>query len=1042
MPGYSDSIMRLNCLIFHQSRLMELSAVFQLATFFVFSYWFTFNKLDPQLVAYFFPDSIDGFIYCSLMLIAGQLCLVLKILVSMNEALYPTAQNIKFLRGLILVNGYILFAPTLQVIVYVIHLCIETPTVKFVLFSIFGSILFAAQALFNMYSLYLHVYFKMPLHQGIGRYDRNSQMGEVLLVIIPCLCSLFHSVTLILISSFIITLYLCYRGTSFPSFQSVYLCQLQLASYWTYLCFIIISSLFYLLPEGNIDGLSFTLIQILLLFAMLTNSFKYYMSSFVPNIDVLRITQSYLKGQLTYNEYIQKIPLLINTDSFYPFVTAVHFLSNFNLVEEFDSDTNSTGSHSRPSQESNVLLTRHKGHYLVSNAVYNCLIFGDTIFDKGIVLKKQAVRYCWMNFGMIEDKSRAIELENQLILGKRNILANYTLVLVSTIRKLKDLAEFSTENDLTLLMKNSYEIYCTKQMKSASASLYTILKAIENGKDLKIHLLSQLFVSNAQKSFVNLKKLFQKHPQDPTTLKLLTTFLNSIENDTESGDFISKTIEMFDTNRGIDKDILDMSAIHEESDSTKQDNSGQFDYVGKFLIINENMKRVRFGNEQWQSRFHYLMNFAIFVLFVSLIICIILNGYTLIDYFQLQLSFSQLASILPVKRQKADTYFIDNNDLFTPSLLELEDFTTDLVYLGRTDGYDTIRFLDTSSIWSPNIINATAYTLSKSSFLDTNLDQITIYASSLLPDIIKRTFITFSTFTASVSQIVRLSEYHQDLELRLTERNYIYFEYTLFPTITLFLILVFFVAMIYTFAIKRERSVLLTEVRAKCTDALSLAAYLKGKIFSSSEEQKEYLTSVMETFNLKIKSRSKNHIFVTLIVLFSFGLVLAILSIVYVFREDAMQCAYFQSNLSASTSSVLFAFYHLQTLGRVNLTSQNILNKHYNDFLNASDFAISLMETSTAQVTSYIRNPYFAELSHYEEYKSLIFDKNCVNDVCEESLDFEVNQFTRSLTNCLFDTCTNLQDVLDTALNQILYWFLRKVHLFFLNNVSRNVSTL
>ena len=999
---------------------MELAGVLQLFSYFIFGYWAFLHVQYPNWVPYVSCETVIGFYYIGIVLIAIQNFFTLKVVTKLQRNLYPSNRTVKILRFLILVNSYVILAPMYHAVLSFIALFMYTGHLEDGIKCFIGIIAIVSQIGYTYITSYLSLYYKLPIHQGIGRFDQISQNVEFLLLILQGFSYLLNSSLFSVVIGIFLCSYLTYRCYRFPSFQSVFLCQCQISIYVSYLAFMLMHLFFMIFPFLNISSFLFSVVQGFALFWLIQNFSKNYFKSFYPDTNLIRLTQSLLKGQLTIDEYHSKLPLLINVDNLFHFLCSIHFLSNYNVVEELDGDDSSTGTRNSQTKSadhsSNLLLSRHKGHYILSNAVYNCLVFAESKFENCAILKRHIVRYCWTNFGVIEDKSRAIELENQLILGKRNLLANSTLVLVSTLRKLKNLAEFSSENDVTLLMKNSYEEFCIYQMKRSSTSLYTILKALQTGKDTKLHLLSHLFVQQAQNSFYSIKKLFQKYPQDASTLKLLSIFLISIENDKESGDYVLQTMDTFDSNKGgMEKDILNMTTFKDDVDmDSRRDSISQFDFVGKFLIINENMKKNRFECLKWQSHFHYSLNFSLFILLVSLAACIILNGYTLIDYIGLQLNFSQVASVLPIKRQKTDACFLKNGLQFETLLLDLEDATTDLIYMGRLDSYETIRYLDTSTIWSPNLINETHYSLVKASYLDTNLDQITLYANPLIPDSIKRIFVSFSTFTASISQIDRLIDYTSKLSARMSEKNTTYLEFSFIPLIGTCIILIVVVAFLYVYKLNRSRLGMLNEIKKRIPELSIVAAEMKAKVFTNIEEHHAHLQSAMESYNLKVKSKSKSTIGMFFVILACFSIILLILYLIFTVREDSIRCASFQADLTLSSALVGYAYHHIQSLGTLNISSPNLVALHQKEFYSGASTSISTISDSMANLASYIRHPYFIELNNYDYYKSLILEKYCMNEICEESLDFTVNEFSRRMEDCFKNNCLYMQDIMDT----------------------------
>ena len=1012
-----DSFMRFNTLVFHQSRLMELSGIFQLVLFYSFNIWAILHKLNPEWDAYESIDTVYNTLFLGLILIVIGMYCVVKIIYKINEGLYPTAQSMKNVRLLMLINCNICLTPTYYCLISLFMS--NDYTAKAVIVRVFGSLFIGLQIIFTYFSFSLNLYYKLPLHQGIGRFDTNAQTAELLLLVAQGFGFIFDTPWVAVVIGVGISLYLCRRGLMMPSFQSFRLCQFQLSVYFTYCCLMLLQVIFLVFTDLNVCGAVFTIVECAVLVILFYGVFRSYVKSFSPDISVIRITQALLRGQLNQNEYTQKLTALMPLHNICHFLACVHFISNFDLVEEMQEDQNSHTNSEVPDELTlDLLSTRHKGHFLLANTVFNCLNVAESKYENCHFLKSHIVRYCWINFGVIEEKNRAIELENQIILGKRTCFSSYTLVLISTIRKLKDLCEFSTENDLTVLMKNSYEVFCTEQMKQASTSLYTILKALESGKDPKLALLSSLFVVHAKKSFKSIKELFQKYPQDPTTLKLLSLYLTSIENDSDAGSFVIKTMESFDLNKGEEMNILDIAPVKEEFSHESQKRKGsfsQFDYVGKFLVINENMKKTRFDMLQWQKQFHYVIKFTFLIFIFALITCVFFNGYILINYFALQLSYSQVASTLPYQRQRADSSYLSNSEDFIPNLRQLQNCTTLLISMGKLDGYNTIQYLDTATLWSPSVINKTHYTLIPVSYVDANLDQMTLHASSMLSEDLKTTFISFCAMTTSRLQIGRLEDYEKQLEARLMVRNLYYFEYSFIPVIASSMLLLIIVILVYLSKIKSECKIKITDIRAKALDIQKLVVVMKAKIFANVEDHHTHLNQSMNAYNLKAKSKSKNIFVIIVTFLFILCVVSLFMYIIYSVREDAMNITYFQSHLAMATTSILFSFYHIQSLGYMNITTNPIVNFHADLYRNSTQYSLGLMSASMANLASYVRNPYFTELTNYEYYTELILEKYCTEDLCEESLGFEVNEFTRAIANCFNKGCVSIKDVLDTA---------------------------
>eukprot|EP00835_Amoeboradix_gromovi_P000002 NODE_1_length_95616_cov_0.657642.p2 type:complete len:1084 gc:universal NODE_1_length_95616_cov_0.657642:75355-72104(-) len=1018
--GFSDSFMRFNTLVFHQSRLMELSGALQLFSVFCFNYLAILHHISSTWVDFANNDKAYGFLYFGMFLISLQTYLIGKVVYNLETGLYPTAQSIKVIRLLLLMNGYVMLPPMFYCTLSVVDSLERNLSTKSEITSVLGFLVVGGQMILTVFSSYLNLYYKLPLHQGIGRFDRNSQASEIMLLLVQGLCFLLHTPILSVSVGILFGIHLSYRGYIMPSFQSISLCQVQLAFYWSYLFFMVFQLVFLIFPNLNLSSSVFSVVQGALLFYLLYSGLKPHIRSFLPDINAIRITQALLKGHLTQTEYNQKLPLLVPMESLLKFLVSVHFLSNFNLVEEIDSGDTSNGGTASSSKQSNdvpnaLLSSRHKGHCLLANTVYNCLNSAEKKLDNCAMLKCNIVRYCWMNFGVIEDKTRAVELENQIILGKRTILSSYTLILVSTIRKLKDLVEFSSENDLTVLMKDSFKEFCAKQLIKASTSLYALLKAANSEKDAKLHILSHLFVDHAYKSFHSIKELFQKYPQDPATLRLLASYFNSVENDLEAGDFVVKTMQMFDTNRGVEKDILDISAVTEE-ENERSDSFVQFDYVGKFLLINENMKKNRFQQLQWQKQFHYALKISIFILFASLVTCVLLNGYLLMDYVALQLSFSQVASTLPFKRQRADESYFQSRESFSWTLLELEECTTNLIYMGRLDSYATMQFLDASTIKSPSLINATQYTLIDASYLDANLDHMILYTNLLLPSDLKRAFISFVTMNTSILQNGRLNDFNNNLKSRFAENNLNYFEYSFLPIISASIILIATVVYTYLYYVDREKEKMLVHIRTKTREISELTLEIKTQSFSSVEDHYANLASAVDSYNIKVKS-SLNNFLMSLFLAFSIvGITAVFLYLIFTVRQEAIDCAYFQTKLASAASNILFSFYHIQSLGYLKVNESSLVSIHQESFYNAANFSLLFMAENMAELASQIRDPFFVELSHSQYYKGLILDKNCESDICDQSLDFEVNEFVRSVLECFTIDCNDLSDRMNTAI--------------------------
>ena len=1026
--GFLESFMKYNSLLYHQSRLMEFSGVCQLLSFYSFGYWALLKGLYPNSIAK--SEIVTSYlvVYSGMILIAIQKFHLLRMMFNINTGLYPTPQSIKTLRTFTILNGYILLIPVFNCLITIIDSLSTNYSTQAIITATLGSFVVGSQFLLSALSSYLHMYYKLPFHQGIGRFDRNSQMAEFALVIFTILSNLVHIPQVTISIGLIIGTYLCRRSIIMPSFQSSTLCQLQMSIYMSYISFMLIQFVLLFFVKPPISGFVFSIVQTVSIFYLSFNVSKEYIKTFLPDVLAVKLTQSFLKGQISRNDYLQKLPLLVPMINVNQFITSIHFLSNFNLVEELESDNNtssnnSSNTSSRTGNENytnSLMNSRYKGHFLLSNTVFNCLVIAESRFDNCAILKCHIVRYNSVNFGMIEERGRAMELENQIALGKPTILSGYTLVLVSTFRLIKAVVEISCDNDIMLLMKKSHEQYCKVQIKTSAALLYGILKALQSGNTTKFHFLSFLFVKNAQESFSDIKQLFQKFPQDACTLRLLILFLDSIENDYEMGEYVLKTMEAFDLSRGVERDILDVSAVDEEDSEgktilTKEDPKQQ-DYVGNFLLINENMKKERFALSEWQTKFRMALKISAFVIFVAILGCIFFNGYLLIDFFGLQLQFSQIASLFPFKRQKADASYFQRNPAFTQNLLDLEDTTTDLIYMGRLDNYDTIQYLDTSTTWGPLVINETHYTLIHASFLDVNLDHSFTYINPLLPDDFKNAFISFATISTSVSQIVRLQEYHAQLYDRLSSHNLIYFEYTFLPFISSCIAVIFIILFIYVKSIGRFKTKLLEEICAKSQNAIDLATKIKENSFKSTNEYQKHFNIAIDLYNLKFKERFKGFVLICLLGITTISVAGIILFLIFTTRQDAMEVSYFESNIATSAANILFAFYHIQSLGNINISAPHLVRLHNTDFGYSLNYSLSLMSASLADMAFYIRDPYFSEFTNKALYKSLLLDPSCNATVCEPSLSLQVNSFARMVEECLANNCNNLKDILDISM--------------------------